>query len=351
MKTIKECKIMIVEDEVANIDILVRGLSDYEQLLTADNGEKALVLAAHEFPDLILLDVGMPCMDGFETCRRLRLNPLTNNIPIIFLTGFIGIDDKEKAFKTGAVDYITKPFDIIEVRSRVATHLELKVVQETLQKQNIILEGKINENQHTHDALIKSETRYRDLAETIDEWIWEIDCQGIFTYVSPKVKDILGYQSAELIGKSRYELTLKDDIPRLKSIFEQMTDYNGFTAVENSCLCKNGSFIVMESRGVPYFDQKGICQGYRGVDRDISERKRTESVRLHRQKIESILELASAVCQEIKQPLTHIIDYSETLKQYLAPASTGYDTIIKLRAEVEHISNLSRKLDRITSYQ
>jgi putative two-component system response regulator len=145
MKKINECSVLIVDDTEANIDILVGALGDEYELAVAMDGASALEAVAHELPDLILLDIMMPGMDGYEVCKRLKADAKTVNIPIIFLTAMTDIDSKTRAFAIGAVDYVTKPFEIAEVKARVLTHLTLKLTRQELAMQNEILEEKVIE--------------------------------------------------------------------------------------------------------------------------------------------------------------------------------------------------------------
>lgn len=143
MKT--DYTILIVDDTPENLSILGEFLSEYN-IKVALNGVKAISIAFTEpFPDLILLDIMMPDMDGYHVCRQLKENPKTKNIPVIFISAMTDVDDKVKGFNYGAVDYITKPFQIEEVRSRINTHLTLSSLQKRLANINIELEQKVNE--------------------------------------------------------------------------------------------------------------------------------------------------------------------------------------------------------------
>ncbi|MBV6341068.1 response regulator [Candidatus Magnetobacterium casense] len=123
----KRPKILIIDDEKINIDILLNMLKEDYKLVIAKDGQQAMMrLDLHDGnPDLILLDIVMPGMDGFEVCRRLKANSSTRGIPVIFLTSMTGIDDETKGFEAGAVDFITKPFNPAVVKARVKTHLAL----------------------------------------------------------------------------------------------------------------------------------------------------------------------------------------------------------------------------------
>ena len=121
----KEFTILITDDEKANLDILGGILSPIYNLLIARNGSRAIELAKEHKPDLILLDVLMPEMSGFEVITKLRESNITDKIPVIFITGLTSTEDEEKGFSLGAVDYITKPFKKTIVKARVNTHIKI----------------------------------------------------------------------------------------------------------------------------------------------------------------------------------------------------------------------------------
>jgi len=145
MNHLSHCKVLLVDDTKTNIDVLIQALRHDYKLGVALNGFKAVEYARAQKPDLILLDILMPGMDGFEVCEKLKADESTNQIPIIFITAMDSSDHKTRGFEIGAVDYITKPFDSTEVKARVKTHLSLKTAQEALKNQNIILEEKVRE--------------------------------------------------------------------------------------------------------------------------------------------------------------------------------------------------------------
>jgi two-component system sensor histidine kinase/response regulator len=131
----EETVILVVDDVVSNVQVVgsILGAAGY-QVLPATSGEQALRYAANPAPDLILLDVMMPDMDGFEVCRRLKTAPETSAIPVIFLTAAVDSDLVVKGLELGAVDYVAKPFNSIELLARVRTHLELKFSREILER-------------------------------------------------------------------------------------------------------------------------------------------------------------------------------------------------------------------------
>ncbi|MBE0449930.1 MAG: response regulator [Clostridia bacterium] len=170
MNTLKDCTILVVDDTRINIDILVNILGDDYEVSVAMDGQEALDTIENIRPDLILLDIMMPIMDGYTVIEKLKENAITENIPVIFISALSDIANKTTGFKLGAVDYIVKPFNIEEVRARVKTHLMLSLAQKALQNQNEILEIKVEERTKelmlTQQAAIMSFAslaEYRDL--------------------------------------------------------------------------------------------------------------------------------------------------------------------------------------------
>lgn len=154
------CKanILVVDDTVANLRLLVNLLVEQGyKVRPASNGMMALSAARTEPPDLILLDILMPNMDGYQVCEQLKAEPLTCDIPVIFISAVNEVLDKVKAFTIGGVDYITKPFQIEEVLVRIETHLALRSLQKDLQEKNEELVKTLQQLQSTQAQLIESE--------------------------------------------------------------------------------------------------------------------------------------------------------------------------------------------------
>lgn len=149
-------KILIVDDTPENIDILGEILSDYKKFI-ATNGERALKLAKEKLPDLILLDIMMPGMDGFEVCKRLKSDNDTKDIPVIFITAKNQVEDEVKGLEIGAVDFIAKPISPPIVQARVKAHLDLKMSKEVLELRNYELSSALTELKETQHQLIHSE--------------------------------------------------------------------------------------------------------------------------------------------------------------------------------------------------
>jgi diguanylate cyclase (GGDEF)-like protein len=171
--------ILVVDDIPANIKVLLGFLTANNfNVLIAKNGEMALKIAETKLPQLVLLDVMMPGIDGFETCKQFKANPKTQDIPVIFMTALSETVNKIKGFEVGAVDYVTKPFQQEELLARINTHLTIRQLQQQLQIQNAELETKhyltlqlnaqlqheIEERQKVEIALLKANAELQRLA-------------------------------------------------------------------------------------------------------------------------------------------------------------------------------------------
>lgn len=161
--------LLIVEDSPENRMLLIHLLKDSYRLKVAINGEQALEVVQLELPDLILLDIIMPGIDGYEVCRRLKAEPSTSKIPVIFLTAMTDVADEQLGFEVGAVDFILKPVSPPILLARVRNHLLLFQLLNNLKNQNDILDAKVKERteelEHTQDAIILA---MASLAETRD---------------------------------------------------------------------------------------------------------------------------------------------------------------------------------------
>ena len=150
----KKNTILIVDDNPTNLDVLFDYLDGAGfELSVAEDGESALERINYNRPDIILLDVMMPGLDGFETCRHLKRQPETKDIPIIFMTALTETNNKVKGFQAGAVDYITKPLQHEEVLARVTTHLTIQNLRQDLHEQNRHLQQEIGERKHIEKRL------------------------------------------------------------------------------------------------------------------------------------------------------------------------------------------------------
>lgn len=123
----------------------------------------------------------------------------------------------------------------------------------------------------------KAEQKYKDLIEITTDWIWEVNAQGVYTYAGPKVKDLLGYEAAEVLGKTPFDFMPKEEAEKIRKIFNgKIINKEPFHGIENVNRHREGRLVVLETNGIPVFDKTGKLTGYRGIDRDITERKQAE---------------------------------------------------------------------------
>ena len=135
----------------------------------------------------------------------------------------------------------------------------------------------ISQRKRTEEALQASEERFRSLVESTSDWVWEVDQKGVYTYVSPQIRNLLGYAPEEVIGKTPFDLMPNDEAQRISEIFKSSaTNKEPIKNLENLNRHKDGRLVVLETSGVPFYDSHGDFGGYRGIDRDITERKRVE---------------------------------------------------------------------------
>jgi two-component system sensor histidine kinase/response regulator len=198
MKTnIKKDILLIVDDVPTNLKLLLTYLHDFDyEVLVAQNGKDALAKVERAKPDLILLDVMMPIMDGFEACRRLKMKKETRDIPIIFMTALTETIDKVKGFEMGAVDYITKPIQHEEVLARITTHLSLRNLQKTLEQKNQILEQQtleLKEQNEQMDAF--THVVVRDLKKPL------VRQAGFTSVLKRKLIQLPDEESIQLLGE------------------------------------------------------------------------------------------------------------------------------------------------------
>ncbi len=204
--------VLVVDDAPENLMVLAQALADRYRVRAAKDGLGALrIAAADPAPDLILLDIVMPGIDGFEVCRRLKSDPATAGIPVIFLTGRSQSEDEERGFALGAVDYISKPISPPVVQARVKTHLQLKASADFLKSQNLFLEQEVNRRTHevraiqdvtVHAVASLAETRDNETGNHIRRTQHYVRTLATRLQTHPRFKSQLDEGAIDLLFKS-----------------------------------------------------------------------------------------------------------------------------------------------------
>lgn len=252
--------ILIVDDTPTNLELLLDCLEHSGfKVVVAEDGRRALDLATYAPPDLILLDILMPGMDGFETCRQLKSNPLTQAIPVIFLTAVAEHLDKVKGLKLGAVDYITKPLEYEEVLARVKIHLRMQNLTKQLMVQNQRLADEIAvrkqvelEREAAFEALQRSEAQLRRLIEANVLGIIFGDLDGHITDANNAFLNLVGYEHSDLdAGQLNWqEITAPKFKQTNQAVVEELVTTGVFNAVEKEYIRKDGSLVPVLVGGV-----------------------------------------------------------------------------------------------------
>ncbi len=203
--------------------------------------------------------------------------------------------------------------------------------------------------QKSLEQLQSSEKKYRDLVDNLSDWVWEVDEKGRYTYASGAVQDILGYSPTEIIGKSPFDLMPDDEAARVGKIFtEKVQGHLPIIKLKNTNFHRQGHVVVLETSGQPIIDADGILRGYRGIDRDITDREMAmqeqaslEEQLYQAQKLESIGRLAGGVAHDFNNILSAINGYSELVLMKMAPDAP-------LRKDVTAIFEAGQRAARLT---
>ncbi len=221
----------------------------------------------------------------------------------------------------GFITDVTERRQAEEVLRNAHEELEQRVERRTaeLAEANRRLKREIAEREQAQEAVRQSEQRFRSMVETTSDWIWATDLSGVYTYASPKVKDLLGYDPEEVIGKTPFDLMSPEEAQRMAPVFREIADSKKpFVRLEDTSLHKDGRRVVLESSGVPVFDAAGRFQGYRGVDRDITKPKEDEA-KLKRTMAElarsnlDLQQFAYSASHDLQEPLRMLASFLHTL--------------------------------------
>lgn len=254
--------ILIVDDQQTNINLLEQVLrqAGYTRVTaTMDPQQVCALHRAHGY-DLILLDLQMPGMDGFQVIESLKTNEADGYLPVLVITAQPG--HKLRALQAGAKDFVSKPFDLVEVRTRIRNMLEVRLLHRRLQDHNRELERVVQERTA---ELRESEARYRSLTELASDWYWEQDEDGKFTKVSGPVLEMLGIRVDPLVDGAVEERQTgwnDEERERLRATIAARMPFVNFVF---SRVAADGAVHRFQVSGEPMFNRACRYVGYRGI--------------------------------------------------------------------------------------
>jgi len=255
-ETVTATGILVVEDESVTGRVVqaLLGQMGVARVRVVPSGEQALAELESFAPDLVLMDIQLQGrMNGIEAAQRMSDRM---DVPIIFMTAHAEEDLVRLARAARPYGYVLKPFD--ERTLRIAVEIGMARARE-------------------HRALKASEARFRSLVEVTSDWIWEIDTEDRYTYASPKVRDLLGYEPEGVLGRRPFDFMPPEEAEAVGRAFRPLKEARAsFCQLPNTNRRRDGSLVVVETSAVPVLDPAGAFRGYRGIDRDVTERTRAE---------------------------------------------------------------------------
>src|ERR1035438_1201352 len=268
--TILASRILVVDDQSANVQLLRRMLEDvgYRNVTATMNPLEVCALNRKNRYDLILLDLQMPGMDGFQVMEGLKTNEADGYLPVIVLTAQPG--HKLRALQAGARDFISKPFDLVEVNTRIRNMIEVRLLYRQLEQFNVALEQTVQERTA---ELRESEARYRSLTELASDWYWEQDESGSFTKVFGPVLEMLGIRVDSFAGNSsNAEMTGWNEAER-EELQAKISARQPFLDFVFSRINTDGSQQRFQVSGEPMFNRSCGYIGYRGIGIELTAKK------------------------------------------------------------------------------
>lgn len=353
--------VLIVDDNANNLATLSDYLVEYDfEVLIARNGEQGLLRAQLAHPALILLDIVMPGMDGFETCRRLKADPNTQAIPVIFLTALTETEHKVKGFQLGAVDYITKPLQREEVLARVFTHLQLHAMTERLEQtvqartaelleSNQHLQQEIVERERAEAALRESEAKYRHLVEYANDGILIVQ-DGCIAYGNHYLTQLSGFTLEEALGCPFSDFVAPDELSKVAEYYHRRMAGDAVPRVYESAIRHRDGRIVEVELNVS-LTTYGERPAEQVIVRDITTRKQAEAERARllaqiqqQDRLAAIGQLAAGIVHDFNNIMATIVLYAQMTAR--APEISGRirERMATINHQAQHASNLIRQI-------
>ena len=271
-------EILVVEDNVSDLKLISEILTKAGyRVRPAGNGELALRSAEAKLPDLFLLDINLPGMSGVDVCNRLKADPETKDIPVIFISALGNAEMKVKALEAGAVDYVTKPIEPPEVLVRIGTHLNMYRLQQNLATQAEHLKTEIEEHKRTEENLLESEEQFRLAFDQAAIGMGLASTNGKWLKVNPALCDMLGYTESELLELDFQTITHEDDLDADIKYVKQILEGTIHTyQIEKRYIRKDGEIIWINLSVSLARKSNGSPSHFISQIENITERKRAE---------------------------------------------------------------------------
>jgi PAS domain S-box-containing protein len=263
---ILRASILIVDDQASNVQLLAQLLQEagYTAVTSTQAPQEVCALHDKHHYDLILLDLQMPLMDGFQVMEALKANTTDDYLPVMVLTAQPG--HKLRALQSGAKDFVSKPFDLVEVKTRIHNMLEVRLLYKKLADFNKVLEHTVQERTA---ELRESEARYRSLTELASDWYWEQDENGSFTKVSGPVLDMLGIRTDTPKGDAGAAQIDYWNASERQTLLATIAAREPFLDFMFHRVNADGSQQQFRVSGEPMFNQNSKFLGYRGIGVEI----------------------------------------------------------------------------------
>jgi PAS domain S-box-containing protein len=267
---IHKASILIVDDQEANVSLLEQLLTEtgYTCVASTMNPQEVCTLHRKNHYDLILLDLQMPGMDGFQVIEGLKTNEAESYLPVLVLTAQPG--HKLRALQAGAKDFISKPFDLVEVKTRIHNMLEVRLLYKKLENYSKEQEQKVQERTA---ELRESEARYRSLTELASDWYWEQDENMKFTKVSGPVLEMLGIRVDPLVGDASDGPMAGWNEAERETLQATIAARQPFLDFVFSRVNTDGSQQRFQVSGEPMFNRSCRFVGYRGIGVELQAKK------------------------------------------------------------------------------
>lgn len=345
-----DATVLLVDDNPQNLKVLYETLKDKGyRLLIANDGNKALTLARRDRPEVILLDIMMPELDGYQVCQQLKADPVTADSAVVFLSALDDVEAKVRGFNLGGADYISKPFQAEEVIARVRTHASVIRLERQLQQRNRQLES--------------DQSR---ILNAISEGIYGLDASGTIVFANPAAEAIVRCPAEQLIGSNFFDTHCSEcgrqpdgtpDLPVEATCRLGKPEYRRGVVM----MRPDGSEFAAEYRSSPKLEGDtlmGAVVVFRDITDELARESELEAARdlvekqreqlAHASRLSTVGEMAAGFAHEVNQPLTAITNYSRVAMRLIdcddLNLSLLRETLVKTEAQSHRASEVIRRI-------